>query len=95
MGQTGHYFVRVTRRGQSKGGFGWEICRQHDSLVVDRSTKTYPTRAQALIASAKSARLMAFPLDVDPSKLRAPTREAGESQTAVPDKPPKASAKGR
>ena len=65
MRQTEYFFVRITRRGRSKGRFGWEICRQDNSLVVERSTKTYPTRALALIASAKAASLLALPLTVE------------------------------
>ena len=65
MRQTEYFLVRITRRGRSKGRFGWEIRRQDHTLVVERSTKTYPTRALALIASAKAASLLALPLTVD------------------------------
>jgi hypothetical protein len=65
MSQREHFFVRITRRGRSKGRFGWEICRQDESLLVERSTKTYPTQAKALIASAKAASLLALPLTVE------------------------------
>jgi hypothetical protein len=49
------YLVRITRRGRSNRRFGWEICREDNCLVVDRSIRTYPTRAQAVIASANAA----------------------------------------
>ena len=81
--------MRVTRRGRLKGRFGWEIC------VVERSTKTFPTRAQALIASAKAASLLAFPLTVDPLNLRHQAREAGNGQKAILKRAPKARARSR
>jgi len=61
MSQTEYFIVRITRRDRSKVRFGWEICRQDNSLVVERSTNTYPTRALALIASAKVAIVLALP----------------------------------
>ena len=61
MSQTEYFIVRITRRDRSKGRFGWAICREDNSLVVERSTKTYPTRAEALIASAKVAIVLALP----------------------------------
>jgi hypothetical protein len=70
MSQTVHYFVRVTQRGQSNGRFGWEICRQDDSLVVQRSTRTFPTLAQALLASTAAASSLALGLTVDSLSLR-------------------------
>ena len=83
MSQTERFFVRITRRGRSEKRFGWEICRQDNLLVVARSTKTYPTRAQALIASAKAASGVAF----DRGKSRRPP--------AGFDKVPKVRARGR
>ena len=65
MGRAIHYFVRITRRGRSHARFGWEICRQDNSLVVQRSVNTFPTRAQALIASAKASSGLAFPMTVN------------------------------
>src|SRR5262245_56553471 len=50
-----HFLVHITRHGRCNRHFGWEICRQDKSLVVDRSTKTYPTLVQALTASAEAA----------------------------------------
>ena len=64
MSQKEYFIARITRHGRSKGRFGWEICRQDNTLVVERSTKTYPMRAEALIASAKAASLLAWPLTV-------------------------------
>jgi len=61
MSQTEYFIVRITRRDRSKVRFGWEICRQDNSLVVERSAKTYSTRALALIASAKAAIVLALP----------------------------------
>ena len=65
MTQRERFLVRITRRGRTKGRFGWEICRQDTSLLVERSTKTYLTLLKALIASAKAASLLAFPLTVE------------------------------
>src|SRR5262245_59720406 len=69
MGHVVHYFVRVTQRGRSNGRFGWEICRADNSLIVERSTNTFSTRVQALVASAKAASCLAFPVIVDSVRL--------------------------
>jgi hypothetical protein len=94
MGQTDHFFVRITRRGRSDARYGWEICRQDNSVVVESSTKTFATLAQALIASAKAAGLLAFPLTVDQLSLRHQPRESGKGEKALLKKPSKARAKG-
>jgi hypothetical protein len=63
MGQAIRYFVCVTQHGRSNGRFGWEICREDNSLVVERSTNTFSTQVQALVASAKAASCLAFSSD--------------------------------
>jgi hypothetical protein len=74
MSQTDYFLVRITRRGRSKGRFGWEICRQDNSVVVERSTRTFPTRTQALIASTKAASFLTLPLTLE---------EAGKDHEAI------------
>jgi hypothetical protein len=86
MSQIEHFFVHITRHGRSKKRFGWEIRREDNSLVVARSTKTYPTLAQALIASAKAASLLALPLNVE---------KAGKGRGTFLENAPKVSARRR
>jgi len=73
-----HYIVRIARR--SNGRFGWEICRQGDSLVVERSATTFPTRVQALMASVKMASCLAYPLTVNALSVSHDATGAGKSQ---------------
>ena len=56
---------RVTRRGPSVEPFGWEICREKDCLAVNRSTKTFPTRIEAVLDSVRTAVSLALVLIVD------------------------------
>lgn len=55
----GMYLVRVTLFASATGPFIWEVCRG-DGLVLQRSTKTFPTRIEALFDSAQSAAVLAF-----------------------------------
>ena len=55
-----HYLLRITRRGPSTAPFGWQIIRQLDSIEIARSTKTFPTRVEALADSARVAAPLAL-----------------------------------
>ena len=56
------YIVRISRRGSLTEPFGWEICREADSVEMHRSTRTFSTRVEALLDSARTA--AALDLDV-------------------------------
>src|SRR5262249_17866452 len=65
MNQQVRYFVCITERGLTGERFGWAICRQDNSLEVKRSTESFETRIEALLASVHAAQSLAFPLDID------------------------------
>ncbi len=52
------YIVRVTSLADTTGSFVWELCRADH--LLQRSTKTFPTRVEALFDSAQNATLLAF-----------------------------------
>jgi hypothetical protein len=81
VGQTTNYTVRVTLRGRSGRRFGWEI-RTDNSLVVERSSSTFSTQARALLASAKAASCLAFPLTVSPFNPLQRVGPTGKSERA-------------
>src|SRR5437764_12009075 len=54
-----HYLVRVLELGRSQS-YGWEVCRDDDSMVILRSTQAFATRAEALADSAKAAAPLAL-----------------------------------
>jgi hypothetical protein len=83
VGQAINYIVRVTPRGRSHARFGWEICRSDNSLIVERSTGTFSTRTRALVASAKAASSIAFPLTVNPAYALKRIRPADKSERAL------------
>ena len=60
MSHPSRYLLRITRRGPSTAPFGWEIVRQHDSVEIARSEKTFPTRAEALADSVRAAAPLAL-----------------------------------
>jgi hypothetical protein len=60
MSHPSHYLLRIIRRGPSTAPFGWEIIRQHDSVEIARSAKTFPTRAEALADSVRVAAPLAL-----------------------------------
>jgi hypothetical protein len=71
MNQRTRYFVRITKRGPVGERFGWAICRQDNSLEVNRSTETFESRTEALLDSVHAAASLAFPLTVNtPSTFR-------------------------
>ena len=54
------YIVRVKSLADTTGSFVWELCRADHLSVLQRSTKTFPTRVEALFDSAQNATLLAF-----------------------------------
>jgi hypothetical protein len=60
MYQSDTHLVRVTNATGDAGSFIWEICRGDGLLVLQRSTKTFPTLIQALLDSAQSAVVLAL-----------------------------------
>jgi len=55
-----NYLVRVTGLAGATGSFIWEVCRGDGLLVLQRSTKAFPTRVEALLDSARSAATLAL-----------------------------------
>jgi len=71
MNQRTGYFVRIIKRGPVGERFGWAICRQDNSLEVNRSAETFESRTEALLDSVHAAASLALPLTVDgPSASR-------------------------
>jgi hypothetical protein len=62
------YLVRITRRGPEAEAFGWHICHNDGSQVIQRSTKTFPTRIEALLDSVRVASSLAMVVMVDTAK---------------------------
>jgi hypothetical protein len=60
MSKNDNYLVRVTSLAGSAGSFTWELCQGEPLLVLQRSTKSFPTRVEALFDSARKATLLAF-----------------------------------
>ena len=61
----GHeYAVHIARSGPDAETFVWAIVREADGFEVARSSRTFPTRAEALADSARAA--VSLALDVDP-----------------------------
>lgn len=54
------YLVRVKSLADAAGSFTWELCGGDRLSVLQRSTKTFPTRVEALFDSAQNATLLAF-----------------------------------
>jgi hypothetical protein len=54
------YLVRVTSLAGATGLFIWEICRGDGTQVIQRSTKGFPTRFEALLDSAQGAAALAL-----------------------------------
>ena len=50
-----NYLVRVISLAGATGLFTWEICRREGTDVIQRSTKSFPTRIEALFDSAQNA----------------------------------------
>jgi hypothetical protein len=60
MHENDSYVVRVTSPANAAGLFTWELCRGDGLLVLQRSTKAFPTRVEALFDSAQNATLLAI-----------------------------------
>jgi hypothetical protein len=60
MYENDNYVVRVTSLVNAAGLFTWELCRGDGLLVLQRSTKSFPTRVEALFDSAQNATLLAL-----------------------------------
>jgi hypothetical protein len=58
--------VRISQHGA--GAFGWNICREVDSVELDRSTRQFSTRLEALLDSAHAAATLNFAI-VEPSSV--------------------------
>jgi hypothetical protein len=82
MKQETRYFVRITKQGPVGKRFGWAICRQDNSLEVNRSTETFETRTEALLDSVHATQSLAFPLDIPGADCQARGRSCPASQTA-------------
>jgi hypothetical protein len=61
------YVVQVSRRGPPAKPFGWEICREDDSVETHRSAQTFATRLEALLDSVRTAAALTLVLIVEPS----------------------------
>jgi len=48
----GRYFVRIGQ--QDADAFGWEICRERDSIRLRRSTRLFATRLEAILDSVQA-----------------------------------------
>jgi hypothetical protein len=68
MSQPTRYLVRIARRGPEAEAFGWHICHNDDSHVIQRSAKTFPTRVEALLDSVRVAASLALVVIVDTTK---------------------------
>ena len=62
MPEQHEYTIRITQ--STVAGFAWVIVRKTDGHEVARSSQTFPTRADALKDSARTAASLAF--DADP-----------------------------
>jgi hypothetical protein len=54
------YLVRVSSLAGASGLFIWEICGRDGTRVIQRSTKSFPTRVEALLDSAQRAAALAL-----------------------------------
>jgi hypothetical protein len=54
------YLVRVRKVRANEPAYGWELCQGDDSVVIQRSTKVFATRAEALADSAQMAAPLAL-----------------------------------
>jgi hypothetical protein len=72
MGTNDSYLVRVKNLADVAGSFTWEVCRGDGLLVLLRSTKTFPTRVEALFDSAQNAAVLALATVQSPSSVSPP-----------------------
>jgi hypothetical protein len=54
------YLVRVTSLAGATGSYIWEICHRDGGLVLQRSTKSFPTRIEALLNSVQDGAALAL-----------------------------------
>jgi hypothetical protein len=66
MPESHAYAVRIIRCGTASEPFGWEIVRKADDQEVARSSRTFGTRAEALLDSARAAAALAFDVEPEP-----------------------------
>jgi hypothetical protein len=57
-GPVHHFTMRISRRGPDV--FGWNICREADSIELHHSTSLFATRIEALLDSAHAAATLAI-----------------------------------
>jgi hypothetical protein len=67
------FIVRISRSGA--GAFDWQISRKDDSVVVHRSKRTFPTRLEAILDSARAA--AALRIAIEPPEVEGDS-EKGE-----------------
>jgi hypothetical protein len=65
MAERHEYAVCITRA-TAADAFGWEIVRKADAHAVARSSRAFPTRADALADSSRAAASLAFDVDPEP-----------------------------
>jgi hypothetical protein len=75
--QAPRYFVRISRRGPPAEAFGWEICREVDSVEIHRSTRLFATRIDALTDSVSTAAALSMAIIVEPHRIDGYSAEAG------------------
>lgn len=60
MYENDNYLVRVISCGDASKLFTWELCRGDARLVIQRSSKGFRTRVEALFDSAQNATELAL-----------------------------------
>jgi hypothetical protein len=60
MCENDNYVVRVRSLTSASGLFIWELCRGDGLLVIQQSTKTFPTRVEALFDSVQNTTSLAL-----------------------------------
>ena len=68
MSEQPRYYVRVTRRGPPTVPFGWEIYLDGASAPIERPARTFPTRVEALLDSARVAASLALVQLIDTTR---------------------------
>jgi len=58
--------VRICR--YEAEAFGWEVCRKSDSTVIQRSTRLFATRIEAILDSARAAATLSIAF-MEPSSV--------------------------
>jgi hypothetical protein len=60
------YIVRVTKSGTDAAPYGWVIVRETDDHEAARSSRTFVTRTEALIDSARAAAALTYDVGPEP-----------------------------